>query len=74
MGGCVWVEESFLRNDKWQMKLLSQLILYVTQHDPPHPYMAHPTLQPTPPLHDPPCPTPTTHPPLHDMKNKGPGM
>ena len=24
IGGCVWVGESFLRNDKWQIKLLSQ--------------------------------------------------
>ena len=24
MRGCVWVEESFLWNDKWQIKLLSQ--------------------------------------------------
>ena len=24
MGGCVWVEESYLRNDKWQIKLLSE--------------------------------------------------
>ena len=26
MSGCVWVGESFLRNDKWQIKLLSEFI------------------------------------------------
>ena len=25
MGGCVWIGESFLWNDKWQIKLLSEL-------------------------------------------------
>ena len=57
MGGCVWVEESFLRNDKWQIKLLSQLILYVTQHDPPHPYMTHPPYNPPHPYMTHPTPT-----------------
>ena len=26
MGGCVWIGESFLWNDKWQIKLLSELL------------------------------------------------
>ena len=28
-GGCVWVEKSYLRNDKWQIKLLSDLFFTI---------------------------------------------
>ena len=28
-GGCVWVEKSYLRNDKWQIKLLSHLFFTI---------------------------------------------
>ena len=35
IGGCVWVGQSFLRNDKWEIKLLSQFFsnLYSTFYE-----------------------------------------
>ena len=45
--GCVWVGESFLSHDKWQIKLVSEF--FPNSHStPPHPFMTHPP-DPTPP-------------------------
>ena len=66
MRGCVWMGESFLRNDKWQTQPSHPCMIHPipSLHDPSHPCMTHPTpTWPTPALHDPyypPHPTPGT--------------